>query len=411
MSGRATNIILPQSVKSLGFSVRRVRRSSRKLLTVFGTRPEVIKLAPVIRQLEAYGETFQVVNVTSAQHTDLLYPLIRLFGMRIDKDLQVMQPDQTSNLTCSRVLASLDPILDREKPELILVQGDTTTTMAGALAGFYRGIPVAHVEAGLRSGNPHSPFPEEMNRTLITRLATYHFAATPGNRETLLAEGVTRANVFVTGNPVVDSLKSVLERCALTPAVEKLLHATDGFKRIVLTTHRRESFGVVMTHNLQTLRDFVEVHRDVALIFPVHPNPTVVDQATSILSDHPRIHLIKPLDYVDFIMLLTRVWLIISDSGGVQEEAPTLGKPLLILRENTERPEVLHSGVARLVGPQPERLRSMLSEAYKAGSWASEVKSVRNPFGRGDSGKQIASIIAQLLNVTRRQRTEERRVS
>ncbi|CAN5802646.1 UDP-N-acetylglucosamine 2-epimerase (non-hydrolyzing) [soil metagenome] len=409
MSGRATSLVSRQSLKPLAVSVRRVRRPSKKLLTVFGTRPEVIKLAPVIRQLEAYEETLQVINVTSAQHTDLLYPLVGLFGLRIDKDLQVMQAGQTSNLICSRVLALLDPILDREKPDLILVQGDTTTTLAGALAGFYRGIPVAHVEAGLRSGNPLSPYPEEMNRSLITRLATYHFAATPGNRQTLLGEGVKPASVFVTGNPVIDSLKSVLERCAPTPAVEKLLHATDQFKRILLTTHRRESFGLVMTQNLRTLRDFVETSRDIALIFPVHPNPSVVDQARNILSGHPRIHLIEPLDYVDFIMLLKRVWLIVSDSGGVQEEVPTLGKPLLILRDNTERPEVLDSGVARLVGSQTARLKSMLSEAYKVGSWANKVKSVENPFGRGDSGAQIAAIIAQLLNVRRRH--EERKVS
>jgi len=363
----------------------------------------VIKLAPVIEQLAIYGDAFHTVNITSSQHTDLLYPLIRLFNLRIDRDLHVMKHGQTLSQTCSRVLIKLDPVLAQEKPDLILVQGDTTTAMAGALAGFHRRIPVAHVEAGLRSGSPYSPYPEEMNRTLITRLATFHFAATPRNRDTLLSEGVAPENIFVTGNPVIDSLNAILQRATLTPAVEKLLNATEGFKRVVLTTHRRESFGQVMTENLRALRDFVETHEDVALIFPVHPNPVIIDQATSVLSKHPRIYLIEPLGYVDFITLLRHVWLIVSDSGGVQEEAPTLGKPLLIIRENTERPEVLDSGVARLVGARPERLRSMLEEAHQVGSWINEVECTQNPFGQGDSGKRIASIIAQLLNVTQQQ--------
>jgi len=386
-----------------------VRGSCVKLLTLFGTRPEAIKLAPVIQQLQACGEIIQTVNVTSSQHTDLLHPLFRVFNLRIDRDLRVMRRDQTASLTCSRVLAALEPILAEEKPDLILVQGDTSTTLAGALAGFNRRIPVAHVEAGLRSGNPHSPYPEEMNRRLITPLATYHFAATPRNRDTLLAEGVARENIFVTGNPVIDSLHVALERAALTPAVEELLAATKDFKRIVLTTHRRENFGAVMVQNLNVLRRFVENHEDVVLIFPVHPNPNVTGHAADILSGHPRIHLIEPLDYEDFIMLLRHAWLIVSDSGGVQEEAPTLGKPLLILRENTERPEVLDSGVARLVGSRPEGLRNMLQEAYRVGSWADQVKGIPNPFGCGDSGKRIASIIMQLLGVSRAQQQTARR--
>jgi UDP-N-acetylglucosamine 2-epimerase (non-hydrolysing) len=271
--------------------------------------------------------------------------------------------------------------------------------MAGALAGFHRRIPVGHVEAGLRSGNLHSPYPEEMNRRMITRVATYHFAATTRNRLTLLNEGVEAKNIFVTGNPVVDSLKAILKHASTSPAIEALLHATRGLKRVVLTTHRRESFGELMTENLLTLRRFVESREDVALIFPVHPNPAVVSAAHNALSNHPRIHLIEPLGYEDFISLLSESWLIVSDSGGVQEEAPTLGKPLLVLRENTERPEALESRVARLVGGQPERLASMLEEAYAEDSWASEVGKIENPFGRGDSGKRIAEIIAELLSV------------
>lgn len=373
-----------------------------KVMSVFGTRPEAIKMAPVIRGLETAGRTVRTINVTSTQHTDLLYPLIRLFKIRIDHDLRAMRPGQTPNQLCARVLSSLDPVLRQEQPDLLIVQGDTTTALAGALAGFHRQIPVAHVEAGLRTHDPRSPYPEEMNRRLITGLTTYHFAATDANRDTLLAEGVAGENIFVTGNPVVDSLKAILKLALVTPAVETLLRMTAGRKRIVLTTHRRESFGGAMAGNLRAIRDFVESRADVVLIFPVHPNPSVAAAAREVLSGHPRIHLIQPLTYNHFIMLMTHAWLIVSDSGGLQEEAPTLGKPLLVLRENTERPEAVESGVARLVGGSPERLSAMLEEAYAEGSWANEVTEINNPFGRGDSGKLIAELICELLNVPAR---------
>ena len=371
----------------------------RRFLTLFGTRPEIIKLAPVIHQLEADGRRFRTVNVTSAQHTDLLYPFIRLFNIRIDHDLQVMKPGQTPNQVCAAVLAALEPILEEHRPDMLLVQGDTTTALAGALAGFHRRIPVGHVEAGLRSGNPLSPFPEEMNRRLVTQVAAYHFAATPRNRATLLREGVPAERVFLTGNPVVDSLHQILRRPNLSPAVERLVQSTHGLKRVVLTTHRRESFGETMSGNLQVLRDFVERHDDVVLVFPVHPNPSVRGVASAILSGHDRIRLLDPLDYFDFIGLLSRAWLIVSDSGGVQEEAPSLGKPLLVLRENTERPEAMESGVARLVGGEPERLRALLDEVYHDGRWANRVQGIENPFGRGDSGRRIVEVIADVLRL------------
>lgn len=372
------------------------KKNRAKILILFGTRPEIIKLAPVIWELENRTDAFQTFNVTSAQHTDLLYPFIRLFGVRIDRDLKVMKPGQTPNQVCSAVLCELDAVLAQQHPHLILIQGDTTTAMAGALAGFHRRIPVGHVEAGLRSGNDYSPYPEEMNRRLITCLATYHFAATAGNRDTLLSEGVAEDHIFITGNPVVDSLQAILSRDIGTPAIEAVLKATRGLKRIILTTHRRESFGEAMAGNLRVLRTFVEDHNDVALIFPVHPNPAVADVAAEILSRCPRVHLIEPLNYDEFIVLLSHAWLIVSDSGGVQEEAPTLGKPLLILRENTERPEAVESSVARLVGGCPERLAAMLEEVRHEGSWASEVGKIPNPFGQGDSGRRIVEILAEI---------------
>jgi UDP-N-acetylglucosamine 2-epimerase (non-hydrolysing) len=380
-------------------------KAHKVVLTLFGTRPEVIKLAPVIRQLESRRQTFRTLNVTSAQHQSLLYPFVSLFNIRIDYDLHIMKPNQTPNQVCWRVLSSLDRILAKDKPDFILVQGDTTTAMAGALAGFHRRIPVGHVEAGLRSGNVYSPYPEEMNRRLISRLATYHFAATADNRDTLLYEGVAEENVFLTGNPVVDSLQAILASKTGSEDTERLLQLTGGLKRIMLTTHRRESFGDVMIQNLRVLRAFVERHADIALIFPVHPNPAVLGPAVQILSGCPRIHLVEPLNYKDFVLLLSRAWLIVSDSGGVQEEAPSLKKPLLILRENTERPEAVQSGVARLVGGRPDHLRAMLEEFHQDGNWANEIRNIKNPFGQGDSGKRIVQVIVELL--TKGEETEQ----
>jgi UDP-N-acetylglucosamine 2-epimerase (non-hydrolysing) len=290
--------------------------------------------------------------------------------------------------------------LSCEKPDLILVQGDTTTAFIGAVAGFYHRIPIGHIEAGLRSGNPYSPYPEEMNRRLVTRLATYHFAATPHNCAALLSEGVPQENIFVTGNPIIDALHTVLKESMPSPPLAEWLTKTQGLRRLILTTHRRESFGRTMAENLQVIRRFVELHEDIVLAFPVHPNPAVVAPATTILSGHPRICLMQPLIYQDFIALLSHAWLIVSDSGGVQEEAPTLGKPLLILRENTERPEAVTAGTARLVGGSPIRLATMLEEVYVDGAWARQIQHIENPFGCGDSGERIVQAIAAVLGMS-----------
>ena len=365
-----------------------------RVITLFGTRPEVIKLAPVIRALRMRPEVFSVLTVASGQHTDLLYPFVELFGIPVDYDLRVMEPHQTPSDVCARVLTGFDPILARERPDVLLVQGDTTTAMAGALAAFHRRIRVGHVEAGLRSGDALSPFPEEMNRRLITRLARWHFAATPRNRDTLLAEGVSEQDVFVTGNPVVDALDTILAGSRANGRVSQLLEQTAGLRRLVLTTHRRESFDGRLAENLKVLRRFVETRPDVALLFPVHPNPAVVEATQAILQGNERIHLLPPLGYAEFVWLLSSAWLIVSDSGGVQEEAPSLGKPLLILRENTERPESVEVGIAKLVGPRPERLAELLEEADRPGSWIERAGIVDNPFGRGDAGRRVAEVLA-----------------
>ena len=369
----------------------------KKILILFGTRPEIIKFAPIIRELKAQPEYFETVIVSSGQHTDLLIPFLSNFEIVPDFDLNVMTSGQTPSEVCARVMTALDKILCEEKPQVVLVQGDTSSALAGAIAAFHRKIPVGHVEAGLRSGDPTSPFPEEMNRRLISQVAAFHFAATGHNLETLVNEGVSPDSVFLTGNTVVDSLNHILENFAPGEKIKNLLTETVGFKRILLTTHRRENFGEVMSGNLKVLRSFIENNPDVCLLFPVHPNPAVRAATREVLSDHPRIYLIDPLDYADFVHMLANAWLIVSDSGGVQEEAPSLGKPLLVLRENTERPEALWSGVAKLVGNDPEKFAIMLEENYRDGSWINSVKKIANPFGDGTAAQQITEILKNSL--------------
>jgi UDP-N-acetylglucosamine 2-epimerase (non-hydrolysing) len=367
------------------------------VLTLFGTRPEVIKLAPVIWELECRSPDLQSSVVTSAQHTDLLYPFIEAFGLRIDHDLRVMTPGQTPSEVCARVLSRLDPLLAAEQPDMVLVQGDTTTAMAGALAAFHRRIPVGHVEAGLRSGNRLSPFPEEMNRRVITQVATLHFAATTNNVANLREGRVPETDIVLTGNPVVDALQWVLEHGRPSKAIEDLIERLKGQKVILLTTHRRESFGEVMLENLRVLQRFVAQHPDISLVFPVHPNPAVRAPTEEVLKGQGRVHLLDPLGYFDFVHLLANAWLAVSDSGGVQEEAPSLGVPLLVIRENTERPEALETGVARLVGGSPARLDEMLDEVYRDDSWIRQVRETENPFGTGDARIRIVDAIERFL--------------
>ena len=396
------SVVIPKASPAVrsavpGVAVRTAFAGGRpKVFFVFGTRPEVIKLAPVFSELRRTGRGMEVIAVCSGQHTDLLTPLLSLFDFQPDFHLDVMQARQTPNDVCARVLERLAPIVAEHAPDLMIVQGDTTTALAGALTAFHHRIPVAHVEAGLRSGNPASPFPEEMNRRMITQLATFHFAATGRNRESLLQEGIAAESIFVTGNPVVDALHHI-QNSPASAKVQELIKRGGGRKLIVLTTHRRENFGETMRGNLRALRRFIEIHEDVALVFPVHPNPNVVEVAKAELSGEPRILLVDPLNYSDFIHLLSHAWLVTSDSGGIQEEAPSLGKPLLVLRSNTERQEAIDSGAAVLVGDAPERLAALLEQAYDHPGWADSIKCVRNPFGDGTAATQIAEVLTQAL--------------
>lgn len=373
-----------------------------KVLVLFGTRPEVIKLAPVIRELRK--KFFQTVVVSSTQHKQLLKPFLASLEIEPDFELGVMRRDQTPNIACSRIIARLDKILAAEEPDLVLVQGDTTTTLAGALAAFYRRIPVGHIEAGLRSGNRLSPFPEEMNRRMVSQIADLHFAATENNRQSLLAEGVADDKIFVTGNSVVDGLKGLIRNLRPSEKIRRLLDETEGQKRLLVTTHRRESFGDAMTHNLKAIRDFVKRNSDVSMFFPVHPNPNVRRVASELLGARDRIHLLGPLDYPDFLALMKSAWLVVSDSGGVQEEAPSLGRPLLVIRENTERPEAIEAGVAKLVGNSNGSLSKMLAENYADDRWTRSVTQIANPFGDGKASERIVRLIDQRFSVRSRSR-------
>lgn len=382
-------------VKGASSKTRGVVDWRMKVLVLFGTRPEAIKLAPVIHELRK--RFFQTLVVSSSQHKHILAPFLSTLNIDVDFDLGVMKRNQSPNDVCSRVIGKLDKLLAFEEPDLILVQGDTTTALAGALAGFNRKIPVGHVEAGLRSGNVMSPFPEEMNRRLVSQVASFHFAATEKNRRNLLAEEIPTEKIFVTGNPIVDALKSMLKDLKPNPAVAALIKKTEGQKRLLLTTHRRESFGPAMTANLKVIRDFVAKRKNVCLFFPVHPNPNVKDVAKEILGGQERVHLLNPLDYADFLAIMKSSWLIISDSGGVQEEAPSLGKPLLVIRENTERPEAIRSGVSKLVGIGPGALKQLLEENYSVETWIRSVREVANPFGDGRAALRIVKVIEEKL--------------
>ncbi len=366
-------------------------------LTFFGTRPEVIKLAPVISALERRAGRIRSVVATTSQHDDLLAPLIAQFGLKIDHDLKVAHPDQSPSSVLTRCLERMSRLIEAERPDVILVQGDTTTALAGALAGFYHRVPVAHVEAGLRTGDLRSPFPEEAHRLLIARVTRWHFAATRANAHALRDEGIASDSILRVGNPVVDAVKDILAYTVPSAEVQALLETTRGQRRILLTTHRRENFGPVMEGHLATIRDFVDRHRDVELIFPVHPNPAVRAAVAAALPAGPRIHIVDPMGYADFIHLASRVWLIASDSGGIQEEAPTLGKPLVVLRDTTERPEAIDCGIAQLAGHEPARLDALLESAYRDTGWVRRAGAASNPFGDGRAGERIGSAVVRLL--------------
>jgi UDP-N-acetylglucosamine 2-epimerase (non-hydrolysing) len=361
-----------------------------RVAVVFGTRPELIKVAPILQELKRRG--IPHASIHSGQHTDLVEPLLKFFQIEPTVRLDVMEPGQGLNRLGAKVLSAMDTTLAELRPETVVVQGDTTTAVMAALAAFQRRITVAHVEAGLRSGHPTNPFPEEMNRRMITPMASWHFAATEGNRRTLLGEGIAGDQIIVTGNPVVDALYHTAGSATPGPIVREIEHRLAGRKPIIVTTHRRENFGSTMRHHLQALRRVAEARPDIGIVFPVHPNPEVRAVAAEELSGCDGIMLVDPLGYQDFVLLLTTAHLIVSDSGGIQEEATALGKPMLILRSTTERPEAVASGVARLVGDDPA-LESLLLEALDDQAWFARAGHARTTFGDGKASARIVDAL------------------
>jgi UDP-N-acetylglucosamine 2-epimerase (non-hydrolysing) len=364
------------------------------VLFVFGTRPEAIKLCPVLLHMRQRAGEFSVKACVTAQHRGMLDQVLAVFHVIPDHDLDVMQPGQTLAQSTARILSQLEPILTAERPDMVLVQGDTTTTLSGALAAFYQQIPVGHVEAGLRTGDLSQPFPEEMNRVVTTRLATLHFAPTPLAAGRLAAEGVAGERIFVTGNSGIDAVLYVRDALAggsVAAAPWTQLDATK--KLIVVTAHRRESFGEGFEHICAALIRLAR-RGDVQIVYPVHRNPNVLEPVHRLLGGHPNILLLDPLDYVPFVDLMRRAWLILTDSGGIQEEGPSLGKPILVMREKTERPEAVEAGTVKLVGTDEEKI---VSEAVLLLDNAEErrrMSRVHNPYGDGQASRRIADAIA-----------------
>jgi len=368
--------------------------TTRKTVAViFGTRPDTIKLAPVITRLRSEGRFFNVVTIATAQHRQMLDQVLNVFTIVPDHDLNTMRPRQTLAEITKNTVEALDRVLGEVRPDMVLVQGDTTTTFVGSLAAFYRQIPVGHVEAGLRTHDKANPFPEEINRRLTSAIADLHFAPTETSRRALLKENHSRRSVFVTGNTVIDALR-VSVRKDHRFSVPRLNELFAQKKRVVLITmHRRENWGEPMAAAARAIRRIAERYADHLVVFPVHLNPVVRETVTPILADRANVALLEPLDYLDFVNAMARSYLIITDSGGVQEEGPSLGKPILVLREVTERPEAVAYGTVRLVGLDESRIlaaaRRLLDDrkAYQA------MASATNPYGDGNAARRIVGIV------------------
>lgn len=369
-----------------------------KTMLVFGTRPEAIKMAPVICELHKRPEVFDPLIIVTGQHRQMLDQVLKLFNIKPDIDLSIMTEGQTLNDVANRVLAGIEKVLQTEKPDIVLVQGDTTSAFATTMAAYHHRIPVGHIEAGLRTQDKYNPFPEEMNRHLISVLADLHFAPTEGAKQNLLKEGVLEDRIHVTGNTVIDAILSIRREDHVFD--NKILNQIDYTRKkvILLTTHRRESFGKPMRNTLYAVKEIVMRHPEVEIVFPVHYNPNVRKAVEHTIGGSDRIHLIDPLDYESFVQLMNKSYLILTDSGGIQEEAPSLGKPVLVLRETTERPEGIEAGTARLVGTDPERIVAGVTELMINPAVYHQMAMASNPYGDGCASERIVNILSGYFN-------------
>jgi len=367
-----------------------------KVMTVFGTRPEAIKMAPLVKELEKNYETIQSIVTVTAQHRQMLDQVLEIFEIIPDYDLNIMKDRQTLTDVTMRALEGLNQVLQEAKPDIVLVHGDTTTTFVASLAAFYNSIPIGHVEAGLRTWNKFSPYPEEMNRQLTGVMADLHFAPTAVSKKNLLQENKSENNIFVTGNTAIDALKTTVKPQYSHPILKQL-----GQDRLILmTAHRRENLGEPMENMFRAIRRLVEKHHDVQVVYPVHMNPVVRQIADKILGQNSGIHLIEPLDVIDFHNFASRAYLILTDSGGVQEEAPSLGVPVLVLRDTTERPEGVEAGTLKLAGTDEGVIFNLADELLSNEEAHDAMAKASNPYGDGNASKRIVDAILYYMKTT-----------
>ena len=364
-----------------------------KLMTVFGTRPEAIKMCPLVLEMRKYPEYIQPIVAVTAQHREMLDQVLDLFGIVPDYDLNIMTSGQTLYDVTTRALMGLKPVMEEAKPDMVLVHGDTTTTFAGALAAFYAQIPVGHVEAGLRTGNKYTPSPEEMNRKLTGSIADMHFAPTGTSKANLLKENVQPESILVTGNTVIDALQTTVHSDYHFADEDFNKVFATGHKLILMTTHRRENLGEPMRHVYRALKSVLETHEDVEAIFPVHKNPKVREIVDQELGHLSRVHLIEPMDYEPFANLMAKVDIVLTDSGGIQEEAPALGKPVLVLRDTTERPEAVEAGTVKLIGTAYEDVLRETNRLLDDEKHYRSMAEAANPYGDGKACERIIKAI------------------
>lgn len=362
-----------------------------KVMTIFGTRPEAIKMAPLVLELQKHSEKIESIVTVTAQHRQMLDQVLNIFSIKPNYDLNIMKDRQTLIDITTRGLEGLDKIMKEAKPDIVLVHGDTTTTFIASLAAFYNQIPIGHVEAGLRTWDKYSPYPEEMNRQLTGVMADFHFAPTAKSATNLQQENKKEANIFITGNTAIDALKTTVKESYTHPVLEKV-----GDSRLILmTAHRRENLGEPMRNMFRAIKRLVETHEDVQVVYPVHMNPVVREIAGEILGEHNRIHLIEPLDVIDFHNFASRSHLILTDSGGVQEEAPSLGVPVLVLRDTTERPEGIEAGTLKLAGTDEETIFNLANELLLDKEAHNAMAKASNPYGDGHASERIVKAIVE----------------
>jgi UDP-N-acetylglucosamine 2-epimerase (non-hydrolysing) len=372
-----------------------------KVMTVFGTRPEAIKMAPLVHELKKHEDRIEPIVCVTAQHRQMLDQVLEIFQIQPDIDLNIMKDRQTLVEITTRALESLDRVMKETKPDIVLVHGDTTTTFVASLAAFYNQVAVGHVEAGLRTWDKYSPFPEEMNRQLTGVMADLHFAPTAGAAENLRRENKPEAGIFITGNTAIDALQTTVRSDYTHPVLDKVA----GQKMVLMTAHRRENLGEPMRRIFRAVRRLVDEHPDIAVVYPVHLNPAVQEVAQDVLGNHDRIHLIEPLDAFDFHNFARRAHLILTDSGGVQEEAPSLGVPVLVLRDTTERPEGIEAGTLKLAGTDEDQVYRMADELLRDQSAYDAMAQAANPYGDGQASRRIVEAILYHFGL-RRERPE-----